>query len=64
LQPFLSNGQEQFWKPEDIKRYNWLLSKAEDIIVCSEGSYSAYKMQVRNKYLVDNCDKLLACWDR
>ena len=29
----------------------------------TNASYSPYLMQKRNKYIVDNCDILLAIWD-
>lgn len=33
---------------------------------CNEvpvGKYHPYKMELRNRYMVDNCDILVACWD-
>lgn len=60
--PFL--GQEKMW-PESSKRiYNSLLNKAESVVIVSEGGYSAAKMQIRNCWMVDNSDKVLACWDQ
>lgn len=55
--------QDKVW-PERSKRiYNTLLSKAESIIIVSSGGYHPSKMQIRNEWLVDQCDKLLACFD-
>lgn len=65
--PFLAaipcEGQERMWPEESKIRYKSLLSKASDVVVVSPGKYSPYKMQVRNKWMVDSCDLLLAVWD-
>lgn len=60
--PFV--GQEKIWPQKSQKIYNDILSyaKTEKIIVC-EGGYSAYKMQKRNEYMVNNCDKIIAVFD-
>lgn len=59
--PFI--GQESQWPKSSQDYYFWLLERAEDVIVVTGGGYSAYKMQVRNEFMVNNCDILLACWD-
>lgn len=33
------------------------------LVFTRPGEYSAYKMQIRNEYIVDNCDKLVALWN-
>ena len=43
--------------------YNQLLEKAIQQIIVSEGEYSHQKMQIRNQYMVDNCDLLIAIYD-
>src|SRR5277367_2176571 len=59
--PFLAaipfEGQEGKWPEENQKTYR-LLRKlaAEEVVVCP-GSYSADKMQTRNIWMVDHCDK-------
>lgn len=60
--PFL--GQEYLWKTEDQNKYNKILScpDVNKVIVC-EGDYSAYKMQLRNIWMVNNCTNLLAVFD-
>ena len=40
-----------------------MLYAAQEKIFISSGEYTANKMQVRNKWIVDHCDKLLACYD-
>lgn len=59
--PFL--GQESVWTEKQKQIYFKLLSKVEKTVVVSEGSYSAQKLQIRNEYMVDNCDKLIAVFD-
>lgn len=57
--PFI--GQEKKWPKESQEIYNKLLAKALEVIVVSEGQYSADKMFKRNRYLVDNADEIIAC---
>lgn len=59
--PFL--GQEKAWPQKSQQTYNALLKLAESVVFVSDGGYSAAKMQIRNQYMVDNCDKLIAIWD-
>jgi uncharacterized phage-like protein YoqJ len=56
-------GQETAWPYKSQKRYNDYLTKAQEVIILSEGKYEAWKMETRNRYLVDNCDMVLACYD-
>lgn len=57
------DGQELRW-PSDKKRiYKWLLSKAKSIHIVSRGGYAPYKMQRRNRWMVDQCDMVLALWN-
>ena len=58
--PFL--GQEKFWPEKSQKQYNYLLSKTSEKVIVSEGGYAAAKMQIRNQWMVDNCDILIACF--
>lgn len=57
--PFI--GQEKMWPKHSQAQFNKLLDKASGVIIVSEGGYAAYKMQTRNEYIVNNCDKLIAC---
>lgn len=59
--PFL--GQEKSWPPSSQAIYRKLLTKSAKQVIVSEGGYSAHKMQVRNEWMTDNCDILLAVWD-
>jgi uncharacterized phage-like protein YoqJ len=60
--PFL--GQETAWPAISVDLYNSLLTepKIERYYVCEPG-YHPQKMQIRNEWMVDNCDKLIAIWD-
>lgn len=59
--PFI--GQESRWPKSSQDYYWWLIERADDVVVVSPGEYSAHKMQVRNEFMVDHCDILLAVWD-
>lgn len=60
--PFL--GQEKRWPETDQKVYRDLINNplcTKKII--SEGGYSWQAMDYRNRWMVDNCDGLIAVWD-
>ena len=65
--PFIAcvpfSGQEGKWPDDSQRRFRDLIAKAQEVVVVSEGGYSAAKMQVRNEYMVDHADQLLALWD-
>lgn len=56
-------GQDSKWPPASQQQYRELLAKAERVVTCSPGGYSAAAMQVRNERMVDDCEFLLALWD-
>lgn len=72
-------GQESVWPNKSKVEYYNILKKAHSIYLCDEQRseiasyfnvynikdihYSAEKMQIRNKWMVDNCDILIAVWD-
>ncbi len=65
--PFIAaipfEGQEKAWPIKSQQIYSALLRQSiEKKIVC-DGGYAANKMQIRNQWMVDNCDKLIAVWD-
>lgn len=59
--PFI--GQEGVWPAESKKIYKILLAKAESQHVVSEGGYSAHKLQIRNEWMVNNSDMLVALYN-
>lgn len=65
--PFIAaipfEGQQRMWSPEQQLHYKELLSRAEDKIIVCPGGYEPRKMQIRNVWMVDNCDLLIACWN-
>ena len=58
--PFIN--QESKWPKLSQEKYKNILSRSTKIIT-SEGGYSACKMQLRNQWMVENCDAILALWD-
>lgn len=56
-------GQELAWPKKSQEYYHFLLSRANTVKIICEGGYSPNKMQIRNEWMVDNCDKLLAMYD-
>lgn len=56
-------GQELLWPEAARAQYRSLPEKASVIEVISEGGFSVAKMQVRNKWIVDHSDKMLALWN-
>ena len=59
--PFV--GQERKWREADQKVYRWITRRASRVEVICKGGYSPAKMQTRNQWMVDHCDRLLALWD-
>ncbi len=59
--PFLN--QECKWPEKSQRTYQHLLGLASEKIIVSPGEYSASKMQIRNEWMVNHCDKLVAIWD-
>jgi uncharacterized phage-like protein YoqJ len=57
------DGQEAPWPAESRGLYHALLKCASKVTVVSPGPYEAWKMQRRNEWMVDNCDRLIAIWD-
>jgi uncharacterized phage-like protein YoqJ len=57
------DDQNALWEHHQQKRYQELLQNAVEVIVVSPGPYAVRKMFVRNEYLVDNCNILLALWN-
>lgn len=56
-------GQESRWSYQTVNLYHKLLSEADEVVyVCDEG-YAAWKMQVRNEWMVNHADLVLALWD-
>jgi uncharacterized phage-like protein YoqJ len=65
--PFIAavpcDDQEAIWEPESQNRYRRLLLRAQDVHVVSPGPFALWKMQARNKWMVDRCKAVIALWD-
>jgi uncharacterized phage-like protein YoqJ len=58
------DGQDAVWPVDAKQYYASLLSKATTVTMCGPGGgYAVWKMNYRNKYMVDWCDLLLALWN-
>lgn len=53
-------GQEKAWSEKTQRYYHKLLSKTKEIVIVSEGGFTKEKMQIRNEWMVDNCDLVLS----
>jgi len=60
--PFL--GQEKAWPESSQRTYHKLLKLAKEVVIVCEGAYDPIKMQRRNEWMVDRCNKLIAVWDQ
>jgi uncharacterized phage-like protein YoqJ len=59
--PFV--GQENTW-PDNIKiQYDKILTKAKEVVIVSPGEFSKEKFHIRNEWIVDHSDKILAYYD-
>lgn len=56
-------GQERLWPASSRAYYHVLLKKATRVEIISSGAFSALKMQIRNAWMVDHSDLLIAVWD-
>lgn len=59
--PFL--GQDKMWPQASKDKYHKTLDKCSDILYICDQGYAPWKMQIRNEYMVDHCDLLVALWD-
>jgi len=56
-------GQENKWPKPTQDAYKEIIAKAVHVEYISE-YYAPWVMQKRNIWMTDNCDLLLACWNR
>jgi uncharacterized phage-like protein YoqJ len=57
------DGQECRWPVASQRYYTRLIQLADECVVVCAGGYAAWKMQVRNKWMVDRSRLVLAVWD-
>lgn len=51
------------WLKESVDLYNNILAQADEVILVTDAEYKPYLMQVRNEYIVDSVDRMIAIWD-
>lgn len=59
--PFL--GQEKMWPKASQEKYQHYLKQAEDVLYICDQGYAPWKMRVRDEYMVDHSDVVLALWN-
>lgn len=59
--PFV--GQESKWPKPSQVLYNNLLLRCAELVICAEGEYAGWKMQHRNKCMIDDSDEVLALFN-
>jgi uncharacterized phage-like protein YoqJ len=55
-------GYNARWPHFSRQKYQKLLDKCLEVRYISESGYSPQKLQIRNEWMVDNCDVLVAYW--
>ena len=65
--PFIAavpfEGHEKKWPQQSQDHYNYLLSQAAEVEIVCHGEYKRGMYQVRDEWMVDHCDALIAVWD-
>lgn len=51
------------WNEHDQKVYNKILQIADKVTLVTDEEYRPALMQIRNEFIVDICDKLIAVWN-
>lgn len=59
--PYL--GQERRWPEAAVALYRTILERAHTVKYVSEGGHSFEKLQIRNEWMVNNCDQVLALFN-
>lgn len=57
------DDQDRLWQEEDKRFYKELLKQAAEVVVVSPGLYYPAAMQIRNCWLVNHSDKIVALFD-
>jgi len=56
-------GQDAKWQEGARDRYLEILKLASEVVIVSPGGYSPEKMHLRNRWMVDRAQTVLALWD-
>lgn len=51
------------WPPRTREFLKYINKNAQEVVYVCEPGYAPWKMQERNKWMVDRCDLVLALWD-
>jgi uncharacterized phage-like protein YoqJ len=57
--------QQKMWPKISQDRYQKIImdEMCSEVVIVSPKAYDSTVMQIRNKWMVDNCDILIAVWD-
>lgn len=55
--------QDKIWPPHSKAKYQWLLSKAYQVVRVNSGPYSPQKMHARNEWLAKSAHLIVAVWN-
>ena len=56
-------GQFSKWPPESQYWWGEIVKRATKVHFVYKGEYAAWKLLARNKWMVDNSDKVCALWN-
>lgn len=56
-------GQEAAWPQQSQTTYRQLVKLASEQVIVSPGKYAKEKMQIRNEWMVNQADKLIAVYN-
>lgn len=51
------------WNEESQKLWDYVIKNSDEVVYVSEEEYTPKCMQIRNEWMVDRADKLIAVWD-
>lgn len=57
------DGFDSKWPKSSQEELLYLIKRADRVVNVCDSGYAPWKMQVRNKWMVDSSDKVLALWD-
>lgn len=56
-------GQNKMWKQEDKNLWQEIIDNSDRVVMTSEEDYKPYLMQLRNVWMTDESDFVIAVWD-
>lgn len=56
-------GHSSRWFAESVREYNRIVERADEAVIVTNAPYAPQLMQIRNEYMVDRADLVLALWD-